>query len=114
MARHGLIALGTALFLRVAKITSPEGRLGSVISTQAAASIVAFGQISRAPKESGYNTDLAFDIVSLSFPLTVLLNTAAGLCGQGYVDALPLVGAGMLAVSAGLYYANKKDIDGLQ
>ena len=55
----------------------------------------------------------AFDLVSISFPLTVLLNTATCLLGPAYVDNLGLVGLGYLAAAAAVYAANRERIDAL-
>jgi len=77
---------------------------------------VAFGQLSKTQDASpklGYNLDLAFQIVSLSFPLTIVLNTATALGGDAYVNGLPLVGLGLCALSQVVYRVNKGQIDEL-
>mmetsp|Transcript_20319 Transcript_20319/g.31382 ORF Transcript_20319/g.31382 Transcript_20319/m.31382 type:complete len:427 (-) Transcript_20319:48-1328(-) len=101
LARHGFVSLATSAFLATILRTGDAARLAAVLSSHAASSIIAFGQMSKVAKEvDGYDTELAFDIVALSFPLTVLLNTIACLAGKRYVDALPIVGTGLLAMSA--------------
>ncbi|KAJ1621273.1 hypothetical protein T492DRAFT_1071774 [Pavlovales sp. CCMP2436] len=113
-ARHGLIALATAAFLRFAGVTDAGARLAAVLSSQAASSIVGFGQLDRmAARRSdlGYDPALAFEIVGLSFPLTIVLNTVTCIAGAAYVDHLPLVGAGLLAISAAIYAAKRAQID---
>ena len=49
----------------------------------------------------------------MSFPLTVVLNTAAALGGNAYVNGLPLVGLGLCALSCLVYRANMEEIDEL-
>jgi hypothetical protein len=114
LARHGLIALAMSGFLRLANIVEPGARLAAVLSSQAAASIVAFGQIDAAAKRSpalGFDSALAFEIVTLSFPLSVVLNTVACVAGAAYVDSVGKVGLALLAASAAVYAANRCKID---
>ena len=91
-----------ALFLPRGKVGNEPLRLAAVLSSHASSSIIAFGQMSKVDKAGvkGYDTDLAFDIVALSFPFTVLLNTIACLAGNTYVDMLPITGSLFLALSA--------------
>ncbi|CAB9513639.1 expressed unknown protein [Seminavis robusta] len=105
LARHGFCSLAMAAFLKIFLSgvgTAP--RLAAVLSSHAACSIIAFGQMSKVAANGvkGYDTDLAFDIVALSFPFTVMLNTVACLAGAGYVERLPLIGASFLVLSAGI------------
>lgn len=115
LARHGLVAFLTSLFLRACLPTAaPASRLAAVLSSQAATSIIAYGQLAKtsdAHPDLGYDMDLAFQIVALSFPLTVLLNTLACLGGSHYVGNLPKIGLAFLAASGAIYAANKNDID---
>lgn len=100
LARHGFVSIATSAFLAAFLPNGDSTRLAAVLSSQAACSIVAFGQISKvAGKVDGYDTDLAFDLVALSFPVTVVLNTVACLSGKRYVKALPAIGGGLLALS---------------
>lgn len=117
LARHGLIALCVAVFFRVAGLVDPSARLTAVLSSQAASSIIAFGQVDAASKRRpalGYDASLAFEIVSLSFPLTIILNTVACVAGAAYVDRIGQVGVALLACSAALYFANRRRIDDLR
>lgn len=116
LARHGIVALGTAAFLKLAAITDPGTRLAAVLSSQAATSIVGYGQIDRVAKANpklGYDTGIAFDVVGISYPLTIMLNTAACIAGAAYVDRLPVLGAALLALAAAVYAACKDKIDAL-
>jgi hypothetical protein len=115
LARHGLIALCVAVFFRVAGVVDPGARLTAVLSSQAASSIIAFGQVDAASRRAlGYDGSLAFEIVSLSFPLTIVLNTIACVAGATYVDRIGQVGAALLAGSAAVYLANRRQIDDLR
>ena len=121
LARHGLIALSMSIFLAAllpplastgagaaaaAQVAARESaRLAAALSSQAASSIIAYGQMAKVvaanPEvEAAFDLDTAFDIVALSFPLTVVLNTVACLAGSTYVSALPVIGVALLAGSA--------------
>jgi hypothetical protein len=104
LARHGFVGLATSAFL--AAFVSPTDvatRLAIVLSSNAACSIIGFGQIAKVADEmDGYDTDLALDLMGLSFPLTIVLNTVACLAGNRYVQALPAIGTSFLATSVGL------------
>lgn len=109
--RHGLLALATTALLRFASINDAGTRLAAVLCSQAAASIVGFGQISAAQAKRpslGYDPALAFEIAGLSFPLTIILNTLACVIGAPYVDNLGKLGLALLAAAAGIYYANNQ------
>lgn len=104
-ARHGFCSLAVSAFLAIFMGNAgADPRLAAVLSSHAACSIIAFGQMSKVDKAGvkGYDTDLAFDIVAMSFPFTVLLNTVACLAGSSYVDTLPAVGVVFLALSAAI------------
>lgn len=91
-------------------------RLAVALQSQASTSLIGFGQISKVQESNpklGYDLDLAFQIVSLSFPLSVLLNTATVLGGRAYVDSLAWVGVGLCGLSGAVYLAFKKQIDQL-
>jgi len=117
LCRHGLLALGTSVFLgRCLPNAAPAARLAAVLYSQSATSIIAYGQIAKtsdANLEAGYEPDLAFQIVALSFPLAIVLNTFASLLSATYVDNLARFGAAYLAAGLGLYAANKGSIDRL-
>jgi len=83
--------------------TSEATRLAAVLSSHAACSIIAYGQMNKAitnENVQGYDVDLAFDIVALSYQMTMILNTIACLAGPAYVNNLHVAGASMLALSA--------------
>lgn len=114
LARHGLVAIGTAAFLRVAHVADPGARLAAVLSSQAATSIIAYGHVAAAERARlGYDAALAFEILGLSFPLSIVLNTAASLIGAAYVDNLGFIGAALCAASAAVYLTNRRRIDAL-
>jgi len=123
LARHGLIALSMSFLLAAllpplassgagaaaaAQVATRESaRLAATLSSQAASSIIAYGQMAKVvaanPEvEAKYDLDTAFDIVALSFPLTIVLNTVACLAGNAYVNALPVIGTVLLAGSFAL------------
>lgn len=105
LARHGFMNLLTSAFLRVflGGVDNGPARLVAILSSQAACSIIAFGQICKVATEvDGFDTDLAFDIVALSFPLTIGLNTIACLAGDAYASALPGLGLALLLASAAI------------
>lgn len=101
LARHGFMNLMTSLFLgTVLSASGSSAKLAAVLCSQAACSIIAYGQMNTVAEEvEGYDTDLAFDIVALSYPMTIGLNTAACLAKDTYVKALPVMGVGFLLLS---------------
>ena len=73
----------------------------------------AFGQLAKCQARRpalALDTELAFGLVGLSFPLTVVLNTAACLGGDAYVRALPAVGLALLGAAVALKAANREQI----
>ncbi|KAG8467126.1 hypothetical protein KFE25_000442 [Diacronema lutheri] len=114
LARHGLVALGAAAFFRVARVRDESARLAAVLLSQAASSLIALGHIDRAARAGlGYDAELAFEIVALSFPLSIALNAAACVGGARYVANLPAVGGGLLAASAAVHAASRRRINAL-
>ena len=110
LLRHGLIMLVVKTFLVLAGISSPKIQLLIVLASQAATSMVGLAQINAA-KESGvkgYSTNFAFDIICISYPLTIILNTAACLGGSAFIaNMFPI--SGLLIGLSGLLYAVSKD-----
>mmetsp|Transcript_9128 Transcript_9128/g.21703 ORF Transcript_9128/g.21703 Transcript_9128/m.21703 type:complete len:461 (-) Transcript_9128:85-1467(-) len=107
LARHGFMSLFASVFLAIClplkKGASDATRLAAVLSSHAASSIIAYGQMNKAitnENVQGYDVDLAFDIVALSYQMTMVLNTIACLAGPVYVNNLPVAGTTMLALSA--------------
>lgn len=98
-ARHGLLMLLMAASLKVFQINSNDARLTLTLSSQASVSIISFGQIART-HAPGYDTELAFDMIGPSLTFSIILNSIICILGHHFVDALPLVGAGFLAVAA--------------
>lgn len=116
LARHGFVGLFVssfmALFLRQPLESSAASKLALVLSSNAACSIICFGQmtkvVSSALTSKGiesndnnevYDLDLAFDIVAISYPLTILLNTVSCLAGTSYVNNLPIISLGLIILS---------------
>ena len=52
----------------------------------------------------------AFDIIGISFPLTIILNTAACLGGQAYIANMYRIGVTLIALSGLLYTACRNTI----
>jgi len=93
----------SAFFKLFMRNGSDPAKLATVLSSHAACSIIAYGQMNKVVVNEGvggYDPDLAFDIVAISYQITMALNTVACLAGTGYVNNLPLIGLGMLAASA--------------
>lgn len=104
LARHGFMSLFvSAFFATCMRGGSDAAKLATVLSSHAASSIIAYGQMNKVVVNEGvggYDPDLAFDIVALSYQVTMGLNTVACLAGASYVNNLPFVGLGLLAGSA--------------
>jgi len=103
LARHGFMSLFASVFLKTCLPKASDAtRLAAVLSSHAASSIIAYGQMNKAVDENvkGYDIDLAFDIVALSYQMTMILNTIACLAGSAYVNNLPIAGTTMLVLSA--------------
>ena len=88
-----------AASLKLFQINSNDARLTLTLSSQASVSIISFGQIART-HAPGYDTELAFDMIGPSLTFSIILNSIICILGHHFVDALPLVGAGFLAVAA--------------
>jgi len=108
LARHGFMSLFASVYLAAClplqKGYSDATRLAAVLSSHAASSIIAYGQMNKAVDEKvqGYDADLAFDIVALSYQMTMVLNTIACLAGPSYINNLPVAGITMLGLSAAI------------
>ena len=110
LARHGFMSIFIAIFLVIClplnrgKSDDLDAmRLSVVLSSHAASSIIAYGQMYKVVKNDniqGYDMELAFDIVAMSYQVTMVLNTIACIAGSTYVNNLPVAGATMLAISA--------------
>ena len=110
LARHGFMSIFIAIFLVIClplnrgKSDDLDAmRLSVVLSSHAASSIIAYGQMYKVVKNDniqGYDMELAFDIVAMSYQITMVLNTIACIAGSTYVNNLPVAGATMLAISA--------------
>lgn len=107
LARHGFMSLFAAAFLAIYLSSKREvtdtTRLAAVLSSHSASSIIAYGRMNKIVMNEnvhGYDTDLAFDIVALSYQMTMVLNTIACVAGPVYLNNLPLAGVTMLAMSA--------------
>jgi len=109
LARHGFMSVFVSVFLAAClplrKGVTDATRLAAVLSSNAACSIIAYGQMNKVVTNEnvrGYDVDLAFDIVALSYQMTMILNTVACLAGPAYVNNLSAAGATMLALSTAI------------
>merc|ERR1719387_1846464 len=112
LLRHGLLMLIVKTFLIVAGITSMKMQLLIVIASQAANAMVGLAQINAAKEGGveGYSTDFAFDIICISYPMTILLNTVACVGGSAFIANMYPIGGVLLALSGILYTAQKDTI----
>jgi hypothetical protein len=112
LLRQGLVMMAVKTFLLFSGIRSPQMQLLITLASQAATSVVGFGQINKAKDrgDEGYSTDFAFDIIGISFPLTIILNTAACLGGQAYIANMYRIGVTLIALSGLLYTACRNTI----
>lgn len=87
-----------------------EAALALVIMLQSACSVVGYAQLEKvangvtaggkADGESACALPLALDLIGYSFPLAIVLNTAAGLMRERYIELLPVLAPALL-VAAG-------------
>jgi hypothetical protein len=112
LLRQGLVMMAVKTFLLLSGIQSVQIQLLITLASQAATSVVGLGQITKAKDrgDEGYNTDFAFDIIGISFPLTILLNTAACLGGSAYIASMYPISLVLLAFSGLLYKVSTKKI----
>ena len=105
LLRQGLVMMAVKTFLLLSGIQSVQIQLLITLASQAATSVVGLGQITKAKDrgDEGYNTDFAFDIIGISFPLTILLNTAACLGGSAYIASMYPISLVLVALSGLLY-----------
>jgi hypothetical protein len=73
-----------------------------ILFSQGAPSVVGLGVITAAANGGlkGYNTDFAFDIVGLAFPISAILQCMVGLLGTSYAPASGFIGAGLVGIAA--------------
>merc|ERR1711981_1400246 len=112
LLRQGLVMMVVKTFLLLSGIQSVQIQLLITLASQAATSVVGLGQITKAKDrgDEGYSTDFAFDIIGISFPLTIILNTAACLGGSAYIANMYPISLMLLACSGLLYMASRKSI----
>jgi hypothetical protein len=105
LLRQGLVMMAVKTFLLFSGIKSLQIQMLITLASQAATSVVGLGQITKAKDrgDEGYSTDFAFDIIGISFPLTIMLNTAACLGGSAYISSMYPISLGLLALSGLLY-----------
>jgi predicted permease len=101
LATQGALLMAASLAILV---LSPSEAMKQfiILFAQGAPSVVGLGVITAAANSGikGYNTDFAFDIVGLAFPISALLQCFAGLLGASYAPVSGLMGAGLVAVAA--------------
>jgi hypothetical protein len=110
LLRHGLILFFVKTFFLLSGIASVQMQLLIVLASQAANALVGLGQISAAKARGvkGYSTDFAFDIICISYPMTILLNTVACVGGSAFLtNMFPI--SGLLIALSGLLYQVSKD-----
>ena len=83
--------------------------------SQSAVSVVGWSQMSKAVESGvrGYDTELAFDVIGFSMPITVALQASAGILQASYVAALGVIGGGMLCVSGVIRMRNVREFQKL-
>merc|ERR1712137_563484 len=92
---------------------TPLYSLVCLLASQGAPSVVGLGVITAAAATTpGYNTDFAFDLVGLAFPISALLQCFAGLMGASYAPISGFVGAVLLGVAGLLRVVFKKKFEG--
>merc|ERR1712107_221489 len=81
-----------------------------VFFIQGAPSVVGMGVIDTAVKQGvqGFNTDFAFDLVGLAFPISAILQCSAGLVGDAWVHHCVIIGGVLLVISVALRIAFAK------
>jgi hypothetical protein len=109
LRRQGLILIAVKTFIIFSGIQTEQIALLVTLASQAATSVVALGYYTRL-QACGYSPDFAFDIIGISFPLTILFNTAACLGGSAYIANMYPTGLVLLALSGLLYKVSSKKI----
>jgi hypothetical protein len=112
LLRQGLVMMAVKTILLFSGIKSVQMQLLITLASQAATSVVGFGQIMKAKErgDEGYSTDFAFDIIGISFPLTILLNTAACLGGSAYIASMYPTSIMLIGLSGLLYAVSRNTI----
>ena len=87
----------------------------TTIFGQSAVSMLGFGILSRVVKSQSQekpamSIPFAFDLVSYSFPLSIILNTSACIMKERYVNNLIPMGGGLLVIVLALFFAKKKAV----
>ena len=87
----------------------------TTIFGQSAVSMLGFGILSRVIKSQSQekpamSIPFAFDLVSYSFPLSIVLNTSACILKERYVNNLVPMGGGLLVIVLALFFAKKKAV----
>ena len=87
----------------------------TTIFGQSAVSMLGFGILSRVVKSQSQekpamSIPFAFDLVSYSFPLSIVLNTSACILKERYVNNLIPMGGGLLVIVLALFFAKKKAV----
>ncbi|KAG8460826.1 hypothetical protein KFE25_010881 [Diacronema lutheri] len=130
LARGGVAQLFAWCAVRALGLVG-ETALALVIMLQSACSVVAYAQLEkvasaisapRAPSgaaarsggggavdgEAACALPLALDLVGYSFPLAIVLNTAAGLLRERYVELLPALAPGLLVAAVAVALAGRR------
>ena len=87
----------------------------TTLFVQSAVSMLGFGILSRvvqsqSQEKPAMSIPFAFDLVSYSFPLSIILNTSACIMKERYVNNLIPMGGGLLVIVLALFFAKKKAV----
>lgn len=99
-ATHGIMLIAMGAVFLIGGIEMPIEKF-MVFFTQGAPSVVGMGVISAAVNQgvTGFNTDFAFDIVGLAFPVSAILQCSAGLVGDAWVNHCLIIGSVLVLIS---------------
>jgi predicted permease len=112
LLRHGLVMLFVKTFFILSGIASLQTQLLIILSSQASNALIGLAQINAAKNRGvqGYSSDFAFDIICISYPMTILLNTVACVGGSAFIANMFPIGGSLIALSGLLYTVSKDKI----
>ena len=115
--RMMLLITDAAIRVAGAERIGPDAALTLVIMAQAAVSVVGWNQIAKVASPAGagelakaYSTEFAFDIVGYSFPISIVLNSAACLGRDWYVPNIAPIGSAYVLAAVALFGVFRKQI----
>ena len=111
LRRQGLLMMAVKTFLLICSIKSIEIQILITLASQAATSVIALGYFTNLRSQGyGYAPDFAFDIIGISFPFTIIFNTAACLGGSAYIANMYPAGLALILLSGLLYKVSSNKI----